>query len=103
MTTEEFLSAEIVKTQAELDRAILNRSRWDALCDDRRMLLFLQRRAGTGDFRGVREELTLIAEGRTRILEIRGPRRKALDCLRDWTSALGQIQGPQPRLPEPAA
>lgn len=92
MTTEEFLSAEITKTQAELDKAILNRGRWDALCEDRRMLLFLQRRAGAADFKGVREELTLVAEGQTRVPEISGPRRKAQDCLRGWTSALGQIQ-----------
>jgi hypothetical protein len=92
MTTEEFLSTEITKTQAELDRAILNRGRWEALCEDRRMLLFLQRRAGEADFRSVREELTLIAEGRTKVPEISGPRRKAQDCLRGWTSSLGQIQ-----------
>lgn len=102
MTTEEFLSAEIFKTQAELDRAILNRSRWDALQDDRRMLLFLQQRAGAADFRGVREELTLIAEGQTRIPEISGPRRKAQDCLRNWTSALGHILEPQPGLADSA-
>ena len=97
MTTEEFLSAEITRTQAELDRVILNRTRWDALCEDRRLLLFLQRRAAAADFRGVREELTLIAEGQTRVPEISGPRRKAQDCLRDWTSALGQVESlPQP-------
>jgi hypothetical protein len=92
MTTEEFLSTEMAKTQAELDTAILNRSRWDALCEDRRMLLFLQRRAGAADFRSVRDELTLIAEGQTRVPEISGPRRKAQDCLRGWTSALGEIE-----------
>jgi hypothetical protein len=92
LTTEEFLSAEITKTQAALDRAILNRTRWDALCEDRRLLLFLQRRAGAADFHGVREELTLIAEGQTRVPEISGPRRKAQDCLQGWTSALGQIE-----------
>jgi hypothetical protein len=96
MTTEEFLSGEIIKTQVELDKAILNRRRWDSLCDDRRMLLFLQRRAGAADFEGVSEELTLIAGGQTTVPEISGSRRKALDCLRDWTSALAQIEAAQP-------
>lgn len=92
MTTEEFLSGAIARTQGELDQAILNRSRWDALCEDRRMLLFLQRRAGAADFNSVREELTLIAEGQTRVPEISGPRQKAQDCLRGWASTLGQIE-----------
>jgi len=91
MTTEEFLSAEMARTQAELNVAILNRSRWDALCEDRRMLLFLQLRAGAPDFQGVEAELRLIAEGRMRVPEIGGPRRKAQDCLRDWTIKLGAI------------
>src|SRR6266571_3558528 len=92
MTPEEFLSTEIAKTQAELSTAILNRSRWDALCEDRRMLLFLQRRAGAPDFQGVQTELELIAQGRTRVPEISGPRRKAEDCLRDWTGALHDLE-----------
>jgi hypothetical protein len=50
MTTDEFLSAELAQTQDELNGAILNRSRWDALCEDRRMLLFLQRRTAAPDF-----------------------------------------------------
>jgi hypothetical protein len=91
MTAEEFLSAEMARTQVELDGAILNRSRWDALCEDRRMLLFLQRRAAAPDFQGVEAELHLIAEGRTRVPEIGGPRRKAEDCLRTWTKKLGTI------------
>ena len=91
MTTQEFLSTEIARTQAELGTAILNRGRWNALCDDRRMLLFLQRRAGSADFEGVAAELRLIAEGRTRVPEIDGPRRKAEDCLRDWTKQLAVI------------
>ena len=91
MTTEEFLSTELTKTQAELGAVILNRSRWDALCEDRRMLLFLQRRAGSADFAGLAAELQLIADGRTRVPDIDGPRRKAEDCLRDWTQQLDAI------------
>ena len=91
MTTEEFLSSEIAKTQAELGVAILNRGRWDALCEDRRMLLFLQRRAGAADFEGVAAELRLIADGRTKVPDIDGPRRKAEDCLRGWTKKLDTI------------
>lgn len=91
MTTEEFLSAELARTQIELDSAILNRGRWNALCEDRRMLLFLQRRAAAPDFQGVGAELQLIAEGRTRVPEIDGPRRKAEECLRDWTKKLSAI------------
>ncbi len=91
MTTEEFLSSEIAKTQAELGVAILNRGRWDALCEDRRMLLFLQRRAGSADFESVAAELRLLADGQTRVPDIDGPRRKAEDCLRDWTKKLDAI------------
>ena len=91
MTTEEFLSDELARTQAELSIAILNRSRWDALCEDRRMLQFLQRRASAADFEGVEAELRLIADGRIKVPEIGGPRRKAEDCLRDWTKRLGAI------------
>ena len=91
MTTEEFLSTEIARTQAALDVAILNRSRWDALCEDRRMLLFLQRRLAAPDFQGVEAELRLIAEGRTKVPDVGGPRRKAADCLRDWTEKLGAL------------
>jgi len=91
MTTDEFLSAELAQTQDELNGAILNRSRWDALCEDRRMLLFLQRRTAAPDFEGVEAELRLIAEGRIRVPEIEGPRRKAENCLRDWMKKLGTI------------
>ena len=91
MTTDEFLSAELARTHAELSGAILNRNRWDALCEDRRMVQFLQRRASAADFQGVEAELRLIAEGRTKVPEISGPRRKAEDCLRDWTKKLGAI------------
>ena len=91
MTTDEFLSTEIARTQLELNSPILNRSRWDALCEDRRMLVFLQGRAGAPDFQGVEAELHLIAEGRIRVPEIGGPRRKAEDCLRVWNEKLGAI------------
>src|SRR5439155_27267781 len=88
MTTEEFLSSEIAKTQAELGVAILNRGRWDALREDRRMLLFLQRRAGSADIESVAAELRLIADGPTRGPDIDGPRRKAAACLSDWKKKL---------------
>jgi hypothetical protein len=91
MTTEEFLSTEMASTQAELGTAILNRTRWEALCEDRRMLLFLQGRAGAADFEGVAAELQLIADGRTRVPDIGGPRRKAEGYLRDWTKKLAAI------------
>ncbi len=91
MTAEEFLSAELATTQAELNTAILNRNRWDSLREDRRMLQFLQRRAAAPDFQGVEAELRAIAEGRTRVPEIDGPRRKAEDCLRAWEKGLTAI------------
>lgn len=91
MTTDEFLSAELAQTQAALSGPILNRSRWDSLCEDRRMLLFLQRRTEAPDFEGVEAELRLIAEGRIRVPEIDGPRRKAESCLRGWMTKLGTI------------
>jgi hypothetical protein len=91
MTTEEFLTTEMARTQLELNSPILNRGRWDALCEDRRMLKFLQGRAGAPDFQGVEAELRLIAEGRIRVPEIGGPRRKAEDCLRVWNERLGAI------------
>lgn len=92
MTTEEFLSAELARTEVELNGAILNRGRWDVLREDRRMLLFLQHRAAGPDFQGIEAELHLIAEGRIKVPEIGGPRRKAEDCLRDWTTKLGAIR-----------
>jgi len=55
------------------------------------MLLFLQRRAGAADFEGVAAELRLIADGRTKVPDIDGPRRKAEDCLRGWTKKLDTI------------
>ena len=58
---------------------------------DRRMLLFLQRRAGSADFAGLAAELQLIADGRTRVPDIDGPRRKAEDSLRDWTKKIDAI------------
>ena len=91
MTTEEFLRAELTRTQAELSEAILNRTRWDSLREDRQMLLFLQRRSSAPDFRGVKAELQLIAEGQTRVQELSGPRRKAQDCMRGWAKKLDAI------------
>ncbi len=91
MTTNDFLAGELATTQTELKSPILDRKRWAALCDDRRMLRFLQQRAATADFNGIESELQGIAEGRTRVPDIGGPRRKAEDCLRDWATKLGAI------------
>lgn len=91
MTTDEFLSAELAHTQAELSSPILNRNRWDSLREDRRMLLFLQNRTAAPDFVGVEAELRLIAEGRIRIPEMDAPRQKAESCLHNWMTTLGTI------------
>ena len=91
MTTDEFLSAEMARTQGQLNAAILNRARWDALCEDRRMLTFLQHRAQAPDFQGIEAELRRIAEGRIRPPDLGQPRRKAEDCLRDWTEQIAAI------------
>jgi len=91
MTTEEFLSGEMARTKEQLNAAILNRVRWDGLCEDRRMLTFLQHRADAPDFQGIEAELRRIAEGRIRPPEVGQPRRKAEDCLRDWTEQLAAI------------
>ena len=91
MTTEEFLRAELTRTQAELSRAILNRGLWDSLREDRQMLLFLERRSSAADFHGVKAELQLIADGQSKVIELSGPRRKALDCMRDWAKKLDAI------------
>ena len=91
MTTDDFLAAELARTQTQLKSPILDRKRWDALCDDRRMLRFLQQRASAVDFDGVETELRLIAAGQTRVPEVGGPRRKAEECLRDWATRLGGI------------
>ena len=96
MTTEEFLSAEMAQTQEQLHGAILNRGRWDALCEDRRMLSFLQQRADAPDFQGIEAELHRIVEGRIRPPEIGQPRRKAEECLRDWTKKLTAIESGRP-------
>jgi len=91
MTTNDFLAAELAKTQTQLKSPILDRTRWAALCDDRRLLQFLQQRATAADFNGVQDELQGIAEGRTRVPDIGGPRRKAEEWLRDWAGKLGAI------------
>jgi len=71
-----------------MGQAILNRSRWDKLREESRLLTFLNRRAAAPDFQGVREELTRIAEGRTRVPELSSPRTQATDSLRLWATTL---------------
>jgi hypothetical protein len=82
----------MTKTQAALGTAILNRQRWDALCEDRRMLTFLLRRAGADDFEGVRVELERIAQGQVWVPDIRSPRKKAETCLRSWAQDLDGLE-----------
>jgi hypothetical protein len=103
MTTDEFLSAELAHTQAELSGPILNRGRWDSLREDRRMLQFLQGRTAAPDFAGVEAELRLIAEGRIRVPEIDGPRGKAESCLRSWRTTLGTIASEGQQFNDPGA
>jgi hypothetical protein len=91
LTTAEFLSAELARTQTELHAPILNRARWDALCEDRRMLAFLMHRADAADFQSIEAELNEIAAGRVRPPQVEQPRRQAEACLRDWTQQLAAI------------
>jgi len=88
MTPQEFLASELGATQAELGTAILNRTRWDKLREDRQLLLFLQERAERADFRGLRAELQGIADGQLKIPSLPGPRARASDCLLRWAEAL---------------
>src|SRR5437867_1356395 len=92
-SSQDFLAEKLGAIRAEMGRAILNRGRWDNLRDDSRMLVFLQGRAGAPDFQGVREELNRIADGRLRVPELSGPRRKATDCLRGWATELQDLDG----------
>jgi hypothetical protein len=86
--SREFLATTLGVIQAEMDKAILNRSRWDKLREESRLLTFLTGRAVAPDFQGVREELTRIAEGRVRVPELGSPRTQAANSLRLWATAL---------------
>jgi len=88
VTTEEFLGAKLRLTQAEMNSAILNRTRWEKLRDDCRLLTFLQQRSGAADFGSVQSDLTRISEGGLRVPDVDGPRRKAADCLKLWAADL---------------
>ncbi len=97
-SSEQFLTEKLRATEAEMGTAILNRTKWDKLRDDRRMLVYLQSRANAADFQGVREELNRISEGRIRVPDLGSPRTKAANCLALWTSdlqALEQTASPQ--------
>lgn len=101
MTADEFLAAELRKTEDALGTPILNRGRWDALCENRRMLVFLQERARGVDFQGVRQELQSIAAGYRKVSQVTGPRRRAEDCLRQWGDALEALDGTPSPTPTP--
>ena len=88
MTAEEFLEAELSKTQAELGTVILNRGRWDKLRENRQMLVFLHERSAGLDFKGLRSELRSIADGQLKVPSVPGPRTQATDCLRRWAKVL---------------
>ena len=81
----------LAASRAELGTSILNRSRWDKVREDCRMLVFLQGRAAAADFEGVRQELQRIAVGSLKVPDISGPRRKAEDCLRLWANDLATM------------
>jgi len=87
-----FLAAKLASGQAELSGVVLNRTRWDSLRDDCRLLVFLQERVGAPDFDGIRVELARIAEGRIRVPALTSPRRKATDCLRLWDQELRGLE-----------
>jgi hypothetical protein len=86
--TAEFLATKLGDIDEELRGAILNRGRWSALCDDRKLLVFLEERHRAPDFFGIQGELERIAAGHARIPGIEGPRKKATEFLRDWASYL---------------
>jgi hypothetical protein len=91
MNSGEFLATRLKDVDDALSGAILNRNRWNGLCEERRLLQFLEARRGAPDFSSVEAELHRIADGRANIPGISGPRRKATDCLRDWADSLKQL------------
>jgi hypothetical protein len=88
MTTLEFLAAKLDEVERELSGAILNRSRWTALCEDRKLLVFLEARSHAPDFSGMAWELERIAAGQATVPGIDGPRRKASNFLRVWAAQI---------------
>jgi len=92
VTTEEFLATKLGEVDDELRGAILNRGKWSALCDDRKLLVFLEQRHQSPDFFGVQGELERIAAGDARIPGIEGPRKKAADFLRNWAGHFQTIE-----------
>jgi hypothetical protein len=94
MTPLEFVNAELGTTEAELGTAILNRSRWDALRENRQMLLHLQACLTSTASGNLRAELQRIVEGSVRVPTISGSRTKAADFLRRWASTLDRLDQP---------
>jgi len=88
MTTQEFLTAHLNQVEQELSGAILNRTRWLGLCDDRKLLVFLEARYRAPDFFGMEQELGRIAAGHATVPGIEGPRRKATDFLKAWAAQI---------------
>jgi hypothetical protein len=88
MNAEEFLAAKLQEVNKQLSGAILNRGVWSALCDDRRMLQFLELRSRAPDFSNLERELRCIADGQETVPGISGPRRKATGCLHDWADSI---------------
>jgi hypothetical protein len=92
MTADEFITAELSKTQTEMSTPILNRGHWDVLREHRQMLVFLQQRTQAVDFQGLRLELRRIADGIAKVPQISGPRRRAEECLQHWGEALDGLE-----------
>jgi hypothetical protein len=88
MSTPEFLAAKAGEVEQKLQGAVLNRSRWSALYEDRKLLVFLDERSRAPDFSGLELELQRIATGHVRVPGIDGPRRKAADYLRVWAAQI---------------
>jgi hypothetical protein len=94
--SREFLAAKLGVAQAEMATVILNRSRWEKLREESRLLTFLNLRADAPDFQGVREELKRIVDGRLRVPELSAPRTQATDCLRLWATVLLSLDSVTP-------
>jgi hypothetical protein len=96
-SSREFLARKLEAAKAELATVILNRSRWDKVRDETRLLTHLNARAATLDFQGIREELNRIAEGRMRVPELSAPRTQASNYLQLWEPALLALDQPVTR------
>lgn len=92
--SREFLATKLGVARAEMAMAILNRSRWEKLREESRLLSFLDGRANAPDFQGVRDELGRIADGRVRVPELSVPRTQAAHCLRLWETDLLSLDRP---------